>query len=250
MELKFLFFIWGLFIGSFLNVCIYRMPRSESIVRPRSHCVHCKQAVKWYENIPLLSYIFLRGKCSSCKNPISPRYFVVELLTGILFVSFYSKFGLGLELLLFLIVGCGLIVASFIDLEHQLIPDTVSLGGLALGLLASIFYSGISFLDSLLGAVVGGLSLYLIGVAGQAIFKKEAMGFGDVKFLTMLGSFLGWQKVLLIFFLAPFFGAGVGIVAKFKYKIDTIPYGPYLSLAAVVVILFGEEIINTIFLHV
>jgi len=209
--------------------------------------VHCKKTVKWYENIPLLSYIFLRGKCSSCKKAISPRYFVVELLTGLIFLAFYSKFGLGPKLPLFLIVGCGLIVASFIDLDHQLIPDIVSLGGLGLGLIASIFFLDIHFLDSLLGAVVGGVTLYLVGVVGQAIFKKEAMGFGDVKYLAMLGAFLGWQKALLIFFMAPFFGVAVGLIAKIKYKVDTIPYGPYLSLAAVVVILFGEEILNTIF---
>ena len=247
MLLKFLFFIWGSIVGSFLNVCIYRMPRSKSIILPRSHCVHCGKVIKWYENIPLLSYILLRGKCSSCKRPIAVRYFIVELLTAVIFALFYSTFGLSLNLLVFLILACGLIVASFIDLEHKLIPDSVSLGGLALGLVARLVYARAHFLNYLLGAVIGAASIYLIGVLGKAIFKKEAMGFGDVKFLAMIGAFLGWQKVLLVFFLAPFFGAAVGIVLKIKYKAETIPYGPYLSLATVVVILWGDSIISRLF---
>ncbi|MCM8782438.1 MAG: prepilin peptidase [Candidatus Omnitrophica bacterium] len=249
---KFLFFIGGNFVGSFLNVCIYRMPRSESIILPRSHCIHCGKVIRWYENIPLLSYIFLKGKCNSCKKPISLRYFIVELLTAVLFVLFYSKFGLSLNLLFFLILICGLIVASFIDFEHQLIPDSISLGGLVLGLVISLFYPAMhhnqlrlqAFLNSLSGAAVGGLSIYAVGVVGKAIFKKEAMGFGDVKFLAMIGTFVGWQKILLVFFLAPFFGAAVGIVLKIRHKIETIPYGPYLSLATVIAILWGNGILN------
>lgn len=255
MMVKFLFFIWGSCVGSFLNVCIYRMPRSESIVSPRSHCVHCQKTIKWYENIPLLSYIFLRGKCSSCKKPISPRYFAVELLTAALFVVFYIRFGFTLNLLFFLILACGLMLATFIDFEYKLIPDTVSLGGLVLGLAISPFSLGLhqgrgglsACIDSLLGAAAGGLTIYAAGILGKMIFKKEAMGFGDVKFLAMIGAFLGWQKVLLVFFLAPLFGSAVGIVLKIRYKIETIPYGPYLSLAAIIAILYGDKILNAIF---
>jgi leader peptidase (prepilin peptidase) / N-methyltransferase len=241
MLLKILFFILGSFIGSFLNVCIYRMPKSESIVTPRSHCVNCKAFIKWYENIPLLSYIALRGRCRYCKKSISVRYFIVELLTAVLFVLFYSKFGLGLDLLFYLILLCGLIVATFIDFEYQLIPDSVSLGGLALGLIINLRGD---FLSSLLGAAIGAGSIYSIGVLGKLLFKKEAMGFGDVKFLAMIGAFLGWQKVLVVFFLAPFFGAAVGITLKIKYKAEIIPYGPYLSLATIVTILWGEKILG------
>lgn len=253
--LRILFFIWGCAVGSFLNVCIYRLPRNKSIISPRSQCVHCGKAIKWHENIPLLSYIFLKGKCSSCKKPISVRYFIVELLTAVLFVLFYSKFGMTLSLFIFLILMCGLIIATFIDFEYQLIPDSISLGGLALGLLVSFLYprvfSAIShktaLLNSLCGAIAGGASIYSIGLFGKALFKKEAMGFGDVKFLAMIGSFIGWQKVLFVFFLAPFFGAAVGIILKVRYKIETIPYGPYLSLATVVVILWGDEILGKLF---
>lgn len=241
---KFLFFIFGSIVGSFLNVCIYRMPRSKSIIAPGSQCVHCGNPIKWYENIPLVSYILLRGKCSSCKKPIAARYFIVELLTAILFALFYLKFGLSLDLPVFLMLACGLIVATFIDFEHQLIPDTVSLGGLGIGLAVGLLKK--DFMNALSGAVIGGLSIYLIGILGKAMFKKEAMGFGDVKFLAMIGSFLGWQRVLLVFFLAPFFGAAVGIILKIRYKVETIPYGPYLSLATVVVILWGEEILSSL----
>lgn len=243
--LRFLFFILGSIVGSFLNVCIYRMPRSKSIISPRSRCVHCGKAIRWHENIPLLSYVFLRGRCSGCRKPISARYFIVELLTAALFVLFYSKVGLHPDLLFFLILVSGLIVATFIDFEYQLIPDSVSLGGLALGLIMAALHKTI--VASLIGAAVGALSIYLIGVLGTMIFKKEAMGFGDVKLLAMIGSFVGWQKVLLVFFLAPFFGATVGIILKIRYKVETIPYGPYLALAAVIVILWGNEIFNRLF---
>jgi len=243
-------------MGSFLNVCIYRMPRSESILKPRSHCVHCGKMIKWYQNIPLFSYLFLRGKCAACRKPISFRYFVVELLTASLFVVFYSKFGLSFDLVIFLIMASGMILATFIDFDHQLIPDTVSLGGLGLGLLTSLIYPqffsvgdmGIigrkaAFLSSVLGAVVGGLSIYIMGFLGKLAFKKEAMGFGDVKYMAMVGSFLGWKMVLFVFFLAPIFGASVGIVQKIKYKEDVIPYGPYLSLATLVAVLWGEDVL-------
>jgi leader peptidase (prepilin peptidase)/N-methyltransferase len=226
------------------------MPRSKSIVSPGSRCVHCGAAIKWHENIPLASFVLLRGRCSSCKKPIAARYFIVELLTAVLFAMLYAKFGLTLNLLFYLIFVCGLIVATFIDFDYQLIPDTVSFGGLAAGLLAGFLNK--AFLNSLIGAAVGALSIYATGLAGKALFSKKlkeinedsAMGFGDVKFLAMIGAFLGWQKVLLVFFLAPFFGAAVGLILKIKYKIETIPYGPYLSLAAVIAMLWGEEIIR------
>lgn len=263
MVSKYIFFIIGAIIGSFLNVCIYRMPKSKSIVSPRSQCVHCGAFIKWYENIPLLSYLFLKGKCSSCKKPISIRYFIVELLTAVLFVLLYAKFGLTLDLLFSLVLICGLIVATFIDFEYQLIPDTVSFGGLAAGLLTSIlhptffhtFNRKAAFMNSLAGALIGAFTIYSIGVVGKVLFKKKlkeinedsAMGFGDVKFLAMIGAFLGWQKVLLVFFLAPFFGSAVGIILKIKYKMETIPYGPYLSLAAVIAILWGDQILGKLF---
>ncbi len=253
--LKLAFFIWGSIVGSFLNVCIYRMPLSKSIVWPGSQCVHCGHFIKWYENIPMFSFLFLKGKCSACKKKISSRYFLVELLTAVLFTALYVKFGFSLELLFFLILVCGLIVATFIDFDYQLIPDTVSLGGLALGLIASYVHPHMfatearntALLYSFYGAAAGGISIYAVGLLGKFLFKKDAMGFGDVKFLAMIGSFVGWQKVILIFFLAPFFGSAVGIFLKIKYKVETIPYGPYLALATLVAIFWGERIIGKLF---
>jgi len=258
--LKIVFFILGSIVGSFLNVCIYRMPRSKSIIFPRSQCAHCGYAIKWYENIPLLSFLFLKGKCSACKKPIALRYFIVELLTAVLFVSIYAKFGLHLNLLYFLILTCGLIVATFIDFEHQLIPDSVSLGGIVLGLAASFFFPTLfgvfsrraALIDSFIGALVGAFAIYSVATLGKVLFRKKleaikedsAMGFGDVKFLAMIGAFLGWQKVLLVFFLAPFFGASIGLIQRIRYKVEIIPYGPYLSLAAIIAILWGDEIMR------
>jgi len=263
MLLQIVFFILGAIVGSFLNVCIYRMPRSKSIIFPRSQCVHCGYAIKWYENIPLLSFLFLKGKCSSCKKPITLRYFIVELLTAVLFAALYAKFGVSLNLLYFLILVCGLIVATFIDFEHKLIPDSVSLGGIVLGLAASFFFPSFfgalsrkaAFLDSLSGALLGAFAIYSIGALGKVLFRKKleaikedsAMGFGDVKFLAMIGAFLGWQKALLVFFLAPCFGAAAGLFQKIKYRADIIPYGPYLSLAAVIAIFWGDAIIGMLF---
>ncbi|MDD5449628.1 MAG: prepilin peptidase [Candidatus Omnitrophica bacterium] len=252
MLLKFIFFVLGAIVGSFLNVCIYRMPRSQSIIFPGSHCVNCQTPVKWHENIPLLSYLFLKGRCSACKAGIAPRYFVVEFLTALLFVLIYIKFGLGPDLLFSLLLVCGLIIAAFIDLEYQLIPDSISLGGLVVGLVSGLALH--RFFDSLLGAVLGAFSIYGLGITGKLLFKKKlkainedsAMGLGDVKFMAMIGSFLGWKKVLLVFFLAPFFGAAAGIILKLKYKVEIIPYGPYLSLAAMVALIWGEKIINQV----
>ncbi|MFH1848317.1 MAG: prepilin peptidase [Candidatus Omnitrophota bacterium] len=252
--INFLFFIAGSFIGSFLNVCIYRIPKEKSIISPGSSCPHCAYKIKWHENIPLLSFLFLRGKCSGCGKRISGRYFVVELLTALVFVLLYSKVGPGLNLLFFLIFSCALIVITFIDFEYQMIPDSVSLGTLAVGLLASVISPSLhgeilrkhSLISSALGIAAGAGSIYLMGVFGKAVFKKEAVGFGDVQLLAMIGAFLGWQKTILVFFMAPFFGAPIGIAKKLVSKQDTIPYAPYLSLAAFVAMLWGRDIIAKI----
>jgi len=237
-------FIFGTFIGSFLNVCIYRIPRKLSIVLPRSYCTKCETPIAWYNNIPLLSYLSLGAKCRSCHEKISPRYFLIEALTGILFLVFYRFFGLSPELFVYLVLVSGLIVATFIDFEFQIIPDRISLGGAILGLVVAYFLPHITLKDSFIGFLLGGGMIYLIGALGSIVFKKEAMGGGDVKFLAMIGSFIGWQQVLLVFFIAPFFGSIVGLYMKFKYKESLIPYGPFLSMAAVLVILYGDEILK------
>ncbi|MFH0731383.1 MAG: prepilin peptidase [Candidatus Omnitrophota bacterium] len=251
----FLIFIFGLIIGSFLNVCIYRMPKEESIVMPASHCPECKTPIPWRDNIPVVSYILLRGKCRFCKKLISPRYIIVEILTAVLLAITYKVFGPHIKFFVYSILFGGLIVATFVDFKHQIIPDEITYSGMVLGLIFSaiwpalqkqhLWYMGL--IKSILGLVIAGASIYVIGVIGKLIYKKDAMGGGDIKLMAMVGAFLGWKYALLVFFIAPFFGSVVGIIMKIKYKVEIIPYGPYLSLATVVVVFWGRNILGYLF---
>ena len=251
-----LIFIFGLIIGSFLNVCIYRIPRGESLVFPGSRCAACKKHIEWYDNMPLLSYVLLRGKCRACKAKISPRYFFVELISALCFLILFINFNLNYMFWVYSLLVFSLIVVTFIDLEFQIIPDRISIVGIFLGIILSIIFPGLqsaftwqrAFLNSILGALAGGGIIYLTGVLGQLAFKKESMGGGDVKLMAMLGAFLGWKTAVLIFFLAPFFGAPVGIYMKFVKKEDIIPYGPYISLAGFVAMVWGYKILGLFFL--
>lgn len=242
-------------MGSFLNVCIYRLPKSESVIHPRSHCPDCNRTIRWYDNIPLVSYIILRGRCRHCGSRISFRYFLVELATATVFVLFFHFFGGGLIFWIYAALACGLIIATFVDLGHQMIPDEITLGGLGVGLALSLIYPPLhgltshklSIFSSFLGALVGGGSLYIIGFLGNLAFKKESMGGGDVKLLAMIGAFVGWKLVLLTFFISPLFGSIVGIVLKIKKRIGLIPYGPFLSLGAIISIIWGKQIIRWLF---
>ena len=260
MIVSVLFFVFGAVVGSFLNVCIVRLPKEESIVFPGSHCVHCKKTILWYDNIPFLSYLILRGRCRFCKNPISRRYFVVELITALTFVLFYSFFGLTWLLIPYLVMTCGFIVATFVDFKHRIIPDEVSVGGLIAGLIFSFLmpeiqgvmiqnYSsawlahlhalGLSFL----GVIIGGGLIYAMGMLGDFLFKKESMGGGDIKLLAMIGAFLGWQLAILTFFIAPVFGAVFGVIEKIRTKESAIAYGPFLVLGALISLFYGHDII-------
>jgi len=249
---KIIVFIFGSIVGSFLNVCIYRLPKGRSVVIPGSHCPNCAAPIRWYDNIPILSYIFLKGKARCCKARISFRYFTVEVLTALAFLVLFMNFSLTAKFFAYAVMVSGLIVATFVDFEIQEIPDEVSVGGLAIGLILAIAFPPIlnettrlgGFLNSFLGALAGGAMIYVMGMLGEFAFKKEAMGGGDVKLLAMIGAFVGWKLVMLTFFLAPVFGSVVGIALKIRYGKDIIPYGPYLSLAAVVAIFFGESIIH------
>ncbi len=248
-------FLFGLIIGSFLNVCIYRMPRNESIVFPSSHCPACKKSIFWYDNIPVLSYLILAGKCRFCKARIHWRYPLVEALTALLLTALFLRFGVTSKFFAYSIMTCGLIVSTFIDFEIQEIPDEISLGGLVLGLLLALAFPSIlgsatrmhGILNSLAGAVAGAGSIFLMGAAGKFAFKKEAMGGGDVKLMAMIGSIIGWKLVILTFFIAPFLGAVPGIILKIKDGSETIPYGPFLSAAAIVSIFFGNSILGLLF---
>ncbi len=256
----FIFFL-GACIGSFLNVCIVRLPKEESVVKPSSHCVACKKPIAWFDNIPLVSYIALGGKCRYCKAKFSVRYFFVELLTAFTFFAFYKFFGLTWMTLAYWVMVSGFIVATFVDFEHRIIPDEVSVGGMCVGLILSflipqlqgltveqgnwlINFKSLAF--SVIGVLVGGGSIYLMGLAGDLIFKKESMGGGDVKLMAMIGAFMGWKLALLTFFLAPFFGAFYGIAEKIRTKDSAIAYGPFIVLAALTSLFYGQKIINWI----
>ncbi len=250
-----LVFILGSIIGSFLNVCIYRLPRGESIISPWSHCPECKTPLAWYDNIPFFSYIALKGRCRECGTPISLRYILVEALTASVFLILYREFGLGIRFLTYIALMSSLIVISFIDAKYQIIPDEITIAGIILGIFFSFIFPTLQnvsthlagFLNSIVGAFVGGGSIYLTGLIGNIVFKKESMGGGDVKLLTMVGAFLGWKLALLTFFIAPVFGSIIGIILKVKRKAEIIPYGPHLSLATFVALLWGQRILDWVF---
>jgi len=255
MAIDILVFILGAVIGSFLNVCIYRMPHNESVIRPPSHCRGCKRNILWYDNIPLVSFVILKGRCRFCKTRISWQYPLVELLTAVIFLLFFRHFGLSWKLVAYLSLACGLLISTFIDIEHRIIPDEISVGGIGVGILFSFIepslqnsrVHGQALLYSLLGAVVGGTVIFLMGALGDWIFKKESIGGGDVKLLAAIGAFLGWQRVLLTFFIAPLFGAVIGIIMKLKTKDSLIPYGPFLSLAAIISLFWFDRVMRMIF---
>ncbi|MDD4203376.1 MAG: prepilin peptidase [Candidatus Omnitrophica bacterium] len=245
--------VFGLIIGSFLNVCIYRLPKGKSIVFPGSSCTKCGYKIKWYENIPVLSYIFLLGKCSKCKSRISIVYPIVEILTAALFLTLYLHYGLVPKMFIYFILFSSLIIASFIDFDIQEIPDVITLPGIVIGLLLAVIYPQMfdstrlqALKESFVGVLVGGGSLLCLGLIGELLFKKEAMGGGDIKLLAMIGAFLGWQVALLTFFIAPFFGIFAGIAAKLKKGSEFIPYGPHIVFAAFMCLLWGEKILKLI----
>lgn len=238
--------IFGAIVGSFLNVCIFRLPNKESIIWPGSHCPHCKKPIKFYDNIPIISYLLLRGKCRQCHGSISFQYPLVEGITALSSLLLIMKFGLSLSYLIYFLFVAALIVVTVIDLYHQIIPDVISLPGIGAGLLASLTVSQITFTNSLLGILLGGGSLFLIATVYQWLFKREGMGGGDVKLLAMIGAFLGWKAVILTILLGSLVGSIIGIILMvskgkdFKYA---IPFGPFLSLGAVIALFYQNEII-------
>jgi len=248
-------FLIGISIGSFLNVCIYRMGKEESVVRPASHCPQCKKPIRSKDNIPLLSYLLLRGRCRDCGAKISFRYFFIELLTGVVFLVMYRSFGMTPLFFIYSALASGLIVATFVDFDFRIIPDEISLGGIIVGLVVSFIYPLLHHVpihilglrESLFGVLVGGGALWLLGCLGDLIFKKESMGGGDVKLLAMIGAFLGWKIALLSLPLASLIGAVVGIIIKLRTKESVIAFGPYLSIGAIIGLFWSGEIFNFFF---
>ncbi len=246
MILIFVFLI-GAIAGSFLNVCIYRLPRHESIVFPASHCPHCGEPIKFYDNIPLVSYVILRGKCRNCKQNISGRYPIIETISGLLAIAIVIKYGLTLHSLLLLLLVFSLIIVTFVDLDFQIIPDILSIPGIIAGIGASFFIPTISWIDSILGILAGGGFLFIIAVAYKWLTNRDGMGGGDIKLLAMVGAWLGWKAVPFILLISSFIGALIGSISlllakkSLRYK---IPFGPFISIAAVIYLFFGPEIIN------
>jgi len=228
-------FVLGAVVGSFLNVCISRLPENKSLVRPGSRCPKCENPIKWHDNLPIISFIILRGKCRNCGEPISLQYPAVELLTAVLFVLLMHRFNNFAAFAIYMVFTCALVVVTFIDLKHYIIPNEISIPGIVVGLL------------SLIGCVTGGGLLYLTALFSLAVFKKEGMGGGDIKLLAMVGAFLGWKLALMTIVVGSVMGAIVGvamILLRLKERGDYIPFGPYLALGAVLSMLYGGRILE------
>ncbi|MFA5793452.1 MAG: prepilin peptidase [Candidatus Brocadiia bacterium] len=286
-------FIFGLLIGSFLNVCIYRLPRGKckscghvvttdepveacpkcnsksgfrrmSIVSPGSHCPSCNKPIRWYQNIPLFSYIFLLGRCAGCRTRISFRYPLVELLTGLLFaLAAWQNLGPQagpdniIKFMIYIWLVAALIIITFIDIDLRIIPDEISIPGIILAPIVSAIFPFLhpalfiklpahldGFVSSLLGMIAGGGVVYLVGVVGKLVFKKDAMGFGDVKLMIFLGGFLGWYAILFTFILGCILGAIFGVISYFVTKDHYIAFGPYLALGALLMLFFRPQIVD------
>lgn len=248
--LELFIFAIGASIGSFLNVCIYRLPRSLSIISPPSACPVCDNPIRPYDNIPILSYILLAGRCRRCGLPISPRYPMVELVSGLCAIAVCARFGYTLQALVLFIFISALIVVIFIDIDHQIIPDVISLPGIVLCFLASVFIFNRPVAEPAAGILVGGGSLLLVAVTYRLLTGRDGMGGGDIKLLAMIGALCGWEGVLFTIFLSSLAGTLVGIllmVAQGRNLRLALPYGPFLSLSAIVYIFLGPDIIHWYF---
>ena len=243
-------FILGSLIGSFLNVCIYRLPRNLSIITPASRCPGCNTPIRPYDNIPFFSYIFLGGKCRVCRANISFRYPLVEFLNAAFYVLVLWRYGLGWQIPLYFIFCSALVVIIFIDLDFQIIPDSITLPGIVIGLVAGSFllhdpfmrYDLLGFRSSIVGFLTGGGLFYAI-----AVLSRGGMGGGDIKMMAMVGSFMGWKSVLMTTFFGSLAGAVVGIflmVLKGKGRKTKIPFGPFLALGALITLFCGQEILT------
>jgi leader peptidase (prepilin peptidase) / N-methyltransferase len=267
IELPTAFFVvffaaFGLIVGSFLNVCIYRLPADESVVHPRSRCPRCGTTIAWYDNLPLVSWALLRARCRGCSTPISARYPLVELLTGGLAILAVARFGLEPLTIALFVFTAALVLITFIDIDHRFIPDEVSLPGIVVGLGVSLLPGGIGLWNASLGALLGGGILFLVAWGYERMTGREGMGYGDVKLLAMIGAFLGWQAIPAVIVIASLTGSVVGLLAMFDgrsrrrvRRIQThfgplavlvslrrasrrteIPFGPFLALGALSVL--------------
>jgi leader peptidase (prepilin peptidase) / N-methyltransferase len=258
----------GLVFGSFLNVVILRLPQRESISLPRSRCPQCKTPIHWYDNVPVVSYILLGGRCRSCKKKISARYPIVEGLSAVVSVLLYLKFGLNIEWAVFFAFSAGLIVLALIDLDHRILPDPITLNGIWIGIVVSVYLAQpsplvsrlfrslgietanprvIALTGSVLGAIIGGGLLWAVGEAYLRLRGVEGMGFGDVKMMAMVGAFLGAPLALLTIMLGSLVGSVVGLLfiqLANKTREYELPFGTFLSFAAIVAVLYGDDLVR------
>lgn len=240
-------FIMGACIGSFLNVCIYRIPEALSIVRPGSMCPSCRTPIRFYDNIPILSYLWLKGKCRFCGQKIPIRYPAVEFATGLAAYAVFYKFGLAVDSLIYFIFIATLILISAIDFDHKIIPDIISIPGIPIGLAASLALSAIAFIDAIIGVLVGGGILYALAWGYYAVTGKEGMGGGDIKLLAMIGAFIGWQGVLVTIFISSVMGTVIGVIVMLLMQKNlkyAIPFGPFLAAGAIAHVFIGPELIQ------
>jgi len=251
MILNVLAFVFGAAIGSFLNVCIFRLPAAQSIVKPRSRCPRCHHPIRFYDNIPLISYLILRGKCRDCGEKISWRYPLVEFITAVFSSLLFAKFQLTLHFPVFFIFTAVLIVITFVDIDHQIIPDVLTLPGIPLFFLAAVFIVKLPWLEALIGMVSGGGVLLVVALVYELVAGREGMGGGDIKLLAMIGGFLGWKSLIFIVLFSSLLGAVVGIAVMILKKEDmkyAVPFGPFLSAAAVADIFFGDAFLRLLFM--
>ena len=237
----------GALIGSFLNVCIYRLPRQESIAWPGSHCPTCSHPIAWYDNIPILSYLALAGRCRHCAVRIPFRYPLVEVLNASGYVGLLWVFGPSLVTVAYCLLYSALLVVAGTDLTHKIIPNAVTFPGIIVGIVCAATVLPLGFFDSLLGVLVGGGILWLLAWASPYLFGKEGMGGGDIKLLAMIGAFLGWKPALMTIMVGSFMGSLVGvtlIAAQVIKREDYIPFGPFLVCGALVALFFGQSILD------
>ncbi|MGV1100176.1 prepilin peptidase [Thiovibrio sp. JS02] len=239
--------VFGALVGSFLNVVILRLPREgASIVFPASHCPFCKERIRWHDNIPLLSFLLLRGRCRHCRHAISWQYPAVELAMALLSLALFRHFGPTVLYPIYFVFAAALLVIIFIDFQHQLIPDVISLPGIALGFALSFVNPFVSWQDAGLGILFGAGSFFLLALLYYLLTRREGMGGGDIKLLGMIGAFLGWQSLPFVVFSSSLMGTLVGVWAMAKQKKGgktVIPYGPFLAMGALLYLFFRREIV-------
>ena len=237
--------VFGLAVGSFLNVCIHRVPLRISVVTPSSHCPACGGGLRWFDNVPILSYAWLRGRCRTCEAPISAVYPLVEISTAVVFVLQYEQLGWQPLLAIRLLFGCAMIVLFVIDLRHRILPNAITLPGIVAGLAAALVFEP-GWRAALAGVIIGGGGLFLVAEVYYRVRHQEGLGMGDVKMLAMIGAFLGWQLMLVTLLLASLLGSVIGIgmlalgLSDGKYA---LPLGSFLALSAVVATVTGEPFV-------